>query len=149
MIDGVIITPLRKIPDDRGAVMHMMKATDDGFHGFGEVYCSTVFPEVVKGWHVHDRVFLNYVVLTGMIKFVLHDDRPGSRTEGETQEIYMGEDNYVRVTVPPLVWNGFKGIGTTPAYVVNMINEPHDPNEIRRTDPHSSHIKYSWERKDR
>ena len=42
MIDGVRLTPLRIIGDERGSVMHMLRATDAHFAGFGEVYFSTV-----------------------------------------------------------------------------------------------------------
>jgi dTDP-4-dehydrorhamnose 3,5-epimerase len=149
-IEGVLITPLRKICDDRGRIMHMMKpAVEGGTFTLGEVYCSTVYPGVVKGWHIHDRMTLNYVVLSGMIKFVCHDDREGSATRGVTQEIVMGEHHHVRVEVPPRVWNGFMGLGTEEALVVNMTDIPHDPLEIHRCDPHQSHIPYAWAVRDR
>ena len=44
MIEGVKITPLRQIPDERGKIMHMLKSTDDHFSGFGEIYFSCVHP---------------------------------------------------------------------------------------------------------
>ena len=149
MIDGVIVTPLKRICDDRGRIMHMLKSTDEGFEAFGEVYCSTVYPGVVKGWHIHKKVTLNYVVVKGMIKYVLYDDRPDSPTKGETQVICMGEHNYVRVTVPPMIWNGFMGLGTEEAMVVNTTDLPHDPTEADRCDPHDNHIPYEWAVKDR
>jgi dTDP-4-dehydrorhamnose 3,5-epimerase len=148
-IDGVLITELRKICDDRGRVMHIVKAAEGGTVALGEVYCSTVYPGVVKGWHIHDRMTLNYVVLKGMIKFVCYDDREGSDTRGAIQEIVMGDHNYVRVTVPPRVWNGFMGLGTDEALVVNLTDIPHDPNEIHRCDPHTSPIPYQWAVSDR
>ena len=148
-IAGVVITPLKRFPDERGMVMHMMKATDAEFKGFGEVYCSSIYPGVVKGWHYHEKVTLNYVVLKGMIKFVLFDEREGSPSKGVIQEIFMGEQNYVRVTVPPGIWNGFKGIGAGEALVCNVIDQPHDDAETRRCDPHDNHIPYDWSRKDK
>lgn len=150
MINGVIVTPLRRIPDDRGKIMHIMKSSDEDFHTFGEVYCSTVYPGVVKGWHLHKEMTLNYVVLKGKIKFVLFDGRKDSSTYGETQEIYIGEDNYVRVTVPPFVWNGFMGLGLEEAFVVNFTDIPHSPTEIERIPPHEKElINYDWSVKDR
>ena len=149
MIAGVAVTPLKRIPDDRGKIMHILKASEPEFRAFGEVYCSTVYPGVVKGWHWHRDMTLNYVVLIGMIKFVLFDERLGSPTKGELQEIYMGTDNYVRVTVPPQIWNGFMGIGVTESYVINCTDIPHSPDEIKRMDPHKNHIPYIWAVKDR
>ena len=148
-IEGVVITPLRRICDDRGRVMHMMKSVDSGYNGFGEVYCSTAYPGVVKGWHLHTKMTLNYVVIKGMIKFVLYDDRPDSPTKGNLMEICIGENNYVRVTVPINVWNGFMCLGTEEALVVDVTDFPHDSEEIRRQDPHSGSIPYEWKIKDR
>jgi dTDP-4-dehydrorhamnose 3,5-epimerase len=144
MIDGVIVTPLRRIVDERGAVMHMLRADAPHFSGFGEIYFSTVHPGAIKGWHIHHKMVLNYAVPQGRIKFVLFDDRPDSPTHGELQELFLGEDNYCLVTVPPLVWNGFKGVGTETAIVANCASIPHDPNEIDRKDPFDPSIPYDW-----
>ena len=144
MIDGVVITPLRQIVDERGKVMHMLRQDAQHFFGFGEIYFSTVHPGAIKGWHVHHKMVLNYAVPHGQIKFVLFDDRPASPTVGEVQELFIGPDNYCLVTVPPLVWNGFKGIGMETAIVANCASIPHDPTEIERRDPFDPSIPYDW-----
>ena len=149
MIEGVKVTQLRQILDERGKIMHMLRKNDDGFKGFGEIYFSCVHPGAIKGWHIHTRMTLNYAVPHGNIKFVLYDDRPDSPTRGELQEIFMGPDNYCLVTVPPLVWNGFKGIGSEMAIVANCTDISHDPDEIDRLDPFDPSIPYNWEIKHR
>ena len=126
MIDGVIITPLKQILDERGKVMHMLRSDAPFFKSFGEIYFSIVYPGIIKGWHIHKQMILNYTVPIGHIKFVLYDDRGNSPTRGEVQEIFMGPDNYVLITVPPMIWNGFKGIGYDPAIVANCASIPHD-----------------------
>lgn len=145
MIEGVIITPLRQILDERGKIMHMLRADSSLFKGFGEIYFSCVYPGAIKGWHIHSRMTLNYAVPHGRIKFVLYDSREGSPTRGEVQEIFMGPDNYCLVTVPPHVWNGFKGIGPEMAIVANCTDISHDPDEISRLDPFDPAIPYNWE----
>ena len=145
MIQGVAVHPLRRIPDERGTVMHMLRADDPHFERFGEIYFSTVYPNVVKGWHLHRRMTLNYAVISGMIKLVLYDDREDSPTRSEVVELLVGDQNYVLVTVPPLVWNGFKGVGTAAAIVANCATVPHDPTEIERLEPWSPRIPYSWD----
>jgi dTDP-4-dehydrorhamnose 3,5-epimerase len=145
VIEGVAVHPLRRIPDERGMVMHMLRADAPHFERFGEIYFSTVYPQVVKGWHLHRRMTLNYAVVSGMVKLVLYDDRADSPTRSELMELFVGDDNYVLVTVPPLVWNGFKGVGTTPAIVANCATVPHDPAEIERLDPFSPRIPYRWD----
>ena len=143
-IDGLQIQPRRRIADERGAIFHMLRADDEGFEGFGEIYFSLVYPGVVKGWHIHKEMTLNYAVPVGMIKLVCYDDRPGSPTQGNLVEIHTGELDYALVTIPPLVWNGFKGIGTGPALVANCSTIPHDPAEIDRVDPFDNEIPYDW-----
>ena len=127
MIDGVLVQPLRQIPDERGRVMHMLKASDPHFRGFGEIYFSVVYPGAVKGWHLHTRMVLNYAVPHGRIKLVLFDPRPDSPTRGELQELFLGPDHYCLVQVPTGVWNGFKGVGVEPALVANCATSEHDP----------------------
>jgi dTDP-4-dehydrorhamnose 3,5-epimerase len=145
VIEGVTIRPLRQILDERGKIMHMLRADAPHFQAFGEIYFSCVFPDVIKGWHIHEKMTLNYAVPHGRIKLVLFDDRPKSPTRGEVQEIFLGPDNYNLVTIPPLVWNGFKGFGNEMAIVANCSDIPHDPTEIRRMDPFDPSIPYKWE----
>lgn len=149
MIEGVKITQLKQIPDERGKIMHMMRADSDVYKSFGEIYFSCVYPGAIKGWHIHKEMYLNYAVPHGHIKFVLFDDRPKSPTKGELMEIFLGPDNYQLVTVPPMVWNGFKGIGDTMAIVANCSSIPHHADEIMRMDPFDPKIPYSWDIKHR
>lgn len=149
MIEGVKITPLRQILDERGKIMHMLRNDSPGFQGFGEIYFSCVNPGAIKAWHIHKRMTLNYAVPHGNIKFVLFDARPESPTKGRLQEVFLGPDNYQLVTVPPMVWNGFKGIGLHTAIVANCATIPHDPGEIDRLDPFDPSIPYDWEIKHR
>jgi dTDP-4-dehydrorhamnose 3,5-epimerase len=144
VIDGVSVKPLRRIPDERGFIMHMLRSDDPEFQQFGEIYFSTIYPGVIKAWHLHTVMALNYAVVSGTIKLVLCDQRDGSPTQGEIQVLYIGQENYQLVTVPPLVWNGFKGVGDHMAIVANCATHPHDPNEISRMDPFDPSIDYNW-----
>jgi dTDP-4-dehydrorhamnose 3,5-epimerase len=144
VIEGVVVTPQRQICDERGKVMKMLSREDKVFLEFGEIYFSCVYPGAIKGWHLHRRMTLNYAVPHGRIKFVLYDDRAGSPTRGEAQEVFMGPDNYCLVTVPPLIWNGFKGLGSEMAIVANCASISHDPAEIERRDPFDASIPYDW-----
>lgn len=149
MIEDVLVVPLKQVPDERGRIMQMLRHDDPHFQQFGEIYFSVVYPGVIKGWHLHKEMTLNYAVVFGMIKLVLYDDRPNSRTHGEVQELFLGEANYALVQIPPCVWNGFKGTGVTPAIVANCATHAHDPEEIVRRDPFDSSIPYDWALKSR
>lgn len=150
VIDGVVVKPLRQIPDDRGCIIKMQESTDPEFAGFGEVYFSTVYPGVVKGWHLHETNVLNYCVVSGAIKLVLHDLRDGSPTYGQTDEIVLGDRNRVLVQIPAGVWNGFKGLGTAESIVCDLTTLPHADDVMHRHDPHDrAFIDYDWSVKDR
>jgi dTDP-4-dehydrorhamnose 3,5-epimerase len=144
VIEGVKVIPLRRIPDERGTILHMLRATDPHFHAFGEIYFSTIYPGIVKGWHRHRDMTLNYACIHGRIKLVVHDDRVGSPTKGETQEFFLGPDDYSLVIIPPGVWNGFKGMSDPCAIVANCCTHPHDPSRSERLDPFDNPIPYDW-----
>jgi dTDP-4-dehydrorhamnose 3,5-epimerase len=124
--------------------MQMMREDSSGFSKFGEIYFSCVYPGAVKAWHLHHRMTLNYAVILGDIKLVLYDDRAGSRTSGEIQELFLSPENYCLVTIPPLVWNGFKGIRDKMAMVANCATLAHDAAEIVRKSPSDPSIPYDW-----
>jgi dTDP-4-dehydrorhamnose 3,5-epimerase len=149
MIDGVKVIPLRKICDERGMIMHMLRSTDPHFEQFGEIYFSTAYPGVVKGWHEHTRQTQFYACIKGAIKLVLYDARPSSPTKRELMELFVGDDSYQLIRIPAGVINGYKNIGTETAILANCATVPHEPNEMLRHDPHGDKVPYTWARVDR
>ena len=148
MIDGVKVIPLRQIVDERGKIMHMMKETDPHFIRFGEIYFSCAWPGVVKGWHTHQRMTINNAVISGRAKLVMYDGRAGSPTEGEVMELFIGEDNYCLVQIPPGIANGYKAYGDKLVIMANCATEAHDPQEISYIDPFNNDIPYDWSLKE-
>lgn len=147
-IQGVKIMPLKKIPDERGTIMHGVRA-DNILNEFGEVYFKKLYKDVVNGWHVHEKLILNYICIHGMIKLVLYDMRENSPTYKQIQEIFIGEDNYCLVHIPPGIANGMKGLSAPYSIICNVASEPHNPNiKYLRINPHSGEIPYNWARKD-
>ncbi len=144
MIKGVKVIPLRKIADERGAIYHMLRSDDKHFSKFGEIYFSKIYPGAIKAWHLHHRMTLNYAVVVGNIRLVLYDARKSSETYKELQEIFIGEDNYCLVSIPPGIVNGFKSVGNRMAIVANCSDIPHDEKEIERIDPFDKEIGYNW-----
>ncbi len=144
MIEGVQVIPLGRIPDERGTIYHMLRCDDAHFEQFGEIYFSTVYKGVVKGWHRHREMTLNYACIFGRIKLVLYDDREGSATRAEIMEIFLGPDDYSLVVIPPEVWNGFKGMSEPCAIVANCCTHAHDPARSERVDPFENEIPYEW-----
>ena len=150
MIEGVKVKKLKVIPDERGRLMEMFRCDDELFTKFGQVYLSTTYPGVVKGWHYHKLQADNIVCVKGMLKLVLYDGRENSATKGEVNEYFLGDHKPLLVQVPKGVYHGWKCISENEAFVINCPTEPYNysqPDEYR-LDPHSSDIPYQWERKD-
>ena len=144
MIEGIKITPLKQIEDERGKVMHMLRNDSKNFIKFGEIYFSTIHSNKVKGWHLHAKMTLNYAVVLGEIKLVLYDARPNSKTKGQVQEFFLSQKNYKLITIPPLIWNAFKGISKEIAIVANCATTPYEEEEITRLSPFDKSIAYDW-----
>jgi dTDP-4-dehydrorhamnose 3,5-epimerase len=149
-IHGVQVKALRLVPDDRGWLMEILRADEQGlFSRFGQVYVSATYPGVVKAWHYHERQTDNFACIAGMIKLVLVDTRADSPTRNVINEFFIGALNPMLVQVPKLVYHGWKCIGPEPSLVVNVPDEPYnrdDPDE-QRLAPHGT-LAYDWTRQD-
>lgn len=145
-LDGVRVTPLRIIGDDRGCVMHMLRADSPEFQGFGEAYFSVVKAGAVKAWKRHRSMVQNLAVPIGAIRLAIYDDRTGSASCGKVQEIVTGAGcgKYELIRVPPMVWYGFAAASGTDALIANCATLPHDPAEVDRLPECVATIPYSW-----
>ena len=145
-IDGVKITPLKIISDNRGKVMHMLRRDSKNFKEFGEIYFSTIFNNKIKAWHLHKEATLNYACIKGKVKLVLHDKRDGSSSFNNYQEIILSPQNYFLITIPPNIWNGFKGLDKEESIIANCLTLPHNEKEMVRKDPLDESFKFDWQK---
>tara|TARA_B100001029_G_scaffold177945_1_gene183573 strand:- start:91 stop:525 length:435 start_codon:yes stop_codon:yes gene_type:complete len=144
MIHDVKITPLKILSDSRGSVMHMMRNDSKIFESFGEIYFSTIFKDSIKAWHLHKESTLNYVCIKGAVKLVLFDERPESPTKGKYQEINLSPKNYFLVTIPPNIWNGFKGLYEPESIIANCLSLPHNEKEMVRKNHSDQKFNFKW-----
>ena len=147
MICGVRHKNLRVIPDERGRLMEILRSDDEFFLKFGQLYMTTAYPGVVKGWHFHKKQIDNFAVVKGTIKLVLYDSRPKSKTYREVNEFFLGEHNPILVQIPAMVLHGFKGVGVEEAIVVNCPTELYDykePDEFR-VEAFNKEVPYDWD----
>jgi len=139
-IEGVLITPQRRISAPGGDVFHAIKSGEPGFAGFGEAYFSTIESRLVKPWKRHLRMTLNLVVISGKVRFVVHDLREGSVSFGCTEAFDVGPEpsmaaedaGYARLTVPPGLWMAFQGRSDRRSILLNLADLQHDPGEVER-----------------
>ncbi len=147
-IEGVVVTELRVIADQRGAVLHMIRADAPEFTKFGELYFSEVLPGSVKAWKRHTRQTQTFAVPAGRIQIVIYDDRPGSGTRGTLQVLELGRpDRYCRLRIPPGLWYGFACLGATPALIANYADLPHDLTESELRSVDDASIPHAWRNK--
>ncbi|HKW87189.1 MAG TPA: dTDP-4-dehydrorhamnose 3,5-epimerase family protein [Candidatus Acidoferrales bacterium] len=147
MIEGVRVKQLKMICDERGRLMEILRADDSEFIKFGQLYMTTAYPGVVKGWHYHKKQIDSFAAVRGMIKLVLYDAREKSKTHREVNEFFLGDHNPILVQIPNFVYHGFKCVSETEAIVINCPTEPYhhkQPDEFRvaHNDPG---IPYSWD----
>ena len=131
-IDGVILTPLKKIDHPSGDILHGMKESDVGYAGFGEAYFSTIRHNEIKGWNYHKKMTLNLIIPLGSVTFIIYDDRERSHSKGVFFKVELSPFNYKRLTVPPMLWVAFKGGHMDTNLILNIANIVHDPNEIEK-----------------
>lgn len=143
-IEGVRVIPQKVTVDERGKILHMLKRTDPHFTEFGEIHFSFAWPGVVRAWRLHTRTTVNHAVLSGRAKLVIYDMREGSPTRWVLQEVFLGEDNYCVVQIPPGIASGYKAYGDRPVILAHCATEPHDPEEMIPIDPANPDIPYDW-----
>lgn len=150
MINGVKVKRLKVIPDERGRLQEILRCDDELFNDFGQVYMTTCYPQVIKGWHYHRLQTDNMCVIKGMAKIVLYDRREESETKGEINEFFLGEHNPLLLHIPPEIAHGIKATGTKEVLVINIPDYPynHKNPDDYRISPHTDEIPYDWGRKD-
>ena len=136
MLNSIIVTDLNRITVLGGDVLHAMRTDSPGYNGYGESYFSKIEPGAIKAWKKHSEMTLNLVVPLGMVRFVFTD------ADGDFLIKEIGEQNFARLSVPPGIWFGFKGLGNGESLILNISNILHDPNEVERKERHE--IPFDW-----
>jgi len=151
MIAGVMLKPLKLLPDERGFLMEMLRADEPVFEAFGQVYITGCKAGVAKAWHYHREQSDHFVCVTGTALLVLYDGRRDSPTHGEVQELVLDAPPCRRaepllVKIPPLVLHGFTALDCDEARIINVPTLPYrytDPDEFR-TPWNSPDVPYTW-----
>ncbi len=117
-----------------------MRKTDPGYDGFEEIYFSYIKPDSLKAWKMHKKMTLNLVVPVGDVRFNFIEV-DNKRNINERYEITIGISNYSRITVPPGIIFGFKGLSDSINIVTNISNLIHDDNECENMDQKSFEFK--------
>jgi len=142
--DKVALVSLRIIGDERGAVMHMLRADSPFFTRFGEVYFSEVRSGSVKAWKRHKQMTQRLAVPVGRVLFAVFDNREASLQPQVTEYELGRPDAYRLLVIPPMIWYGFQGISKEAAIIANCPDLPHDPDEMDRSDVFPGQGDFVW-----
>ena len=142
MLSGMLNSKLKIINSTMGSVRHCLKNNDLGFNGFGEIYFSTINKNSIKAWKLHKIMTMNLTVQYGSVFFCFKDNRQESDTYNNICKVILNDKNYVRLTVPPNIWFGFKGLSDS--LVCNISDIRHSESEVIRKDLKAIH--FNWDR---
>lgn len=142
IIQGILLSPVKKINHENGDLFHIIRNFDEGFNGFGEAYISTIKHNEIKAWKRHIKMTANMVVPHGIVKMIIFDDRPQSTTNGVFNEFILSVDNYYRLTIPPNLVYGFMGLDKNINMIINVASISHDPKE--QINYSKDYLKYNW-----
>jgi dTDP-4-dehydrorhamnose 3,5-epimerase len=111
-IEGVVIEKLIKFSDERGFLVETFRI-DNLIGNLKPVmsYVSYTRPGIARGPHEHKKQTDIFCFTgPGNFKIKLWDNRRESKTYGNCMQVIGGEDNTIRVIVPPGVVHGYKNI---------------------------------------
>jgi len=140
MLPGVKVYDLKKIPDERGFFSEIMRKdwkdlVPDDDH-FEQSNLSMTYPGIIRAWHRHNRGQIDYFfVLRGSYKICAYDDREGSPTKGQLDEITANAEWPQIVRIPGLYWHGSKVVSSEPGLILYFVTRLYDyknPDEERR-----------------
>ena len=139
LLKKIKVKSLKIVKLPKGNVMHILKKKEQPNWNFKEAYISKIKFGKIKAWKYHKKMMLNLVVIQGKVKFVFY-----SNEENKFKVIKIGEKKYSRLTVPPKIWFGFKGIGKSESTIINLSNFQWDPKEQKNIKKNK--IKFNWKK---
>ena len=137
LLSKIKITPLKIVKMSTGNIMHALSKNELINQTFSEAYFSKIKSGKIKAWKYHLKMILNLVVPHGKVKFVFY-----SQKDKNFKVVEIGEKKYLRLTVPPKIWFGFKGISKHESIILNITNIKHNPKEILRCKKNK--IDFNW-----
>ena len=144
LLEGVNITPLKIIENEKGNILRGLRSDEDLYNGFGEAYFSKIKYNTIKGWKLHKEMTMNLIVPIGKVKFVFFDGREKSKTNGKFFEHILSKEKYSRLTISPNIWFGFMGLDEEESLILNLSNIIHNDNEI--VTKTIEEISYDWKK---
>tara|TARA_E500000331_G_C17171002_1_gene676096 strand:+ start:193 stop:612 length:420 start_codon:yes stop_codon:yes gene_type:complete len=135
IISKIKISRPRVIKLSEGDVLRVLRKNEIKKWDFAEAYFSKIKFGKIKAWKYHLKMTINIVVPKGKVKFVFYSNK-------KFKSILIGEKNYCRLTIPPKIWFGFKGMSKSESIILSLTNIKHTTKEVLRIK--KDKIKFNW-----
>jgi dTDP-4-dehydrorhamnose 3,5-epimerase len=144
MIKDVKVVDLVPRIDDRGYLIEILRASDEHFTKFGQVYLvGDMTRNTIRAFHVHKVLWDWFFISHGSAKFALVDDRKDSPTYKEINTLVVSERKPQLLVVPPGVYHGWMSLedDTQMVSTASEVYNRENPDEERV--PYDS-FGYEW-----
>lgn len=134
MLNGITISPLKRVIDERGSFTEIMREDWKSLLGKDHIVqanFSKSYPGIIRAWHKHLRGQTDYfIVLKGALKICAYDEETK-----ELDEIISTQQDPKIVKIPGHYWHGFKALGNETTFLIYFTTKLYDhqnPDEERR-----------------
>ncbi|MCL5018362.1 MAG: dTDP-4-dehydrorhamnose 3,5-epimerase family protein [Candidatus Pacearchaeota archaeon] len=130
-MEGVETKDLKIFRDERGAMVSF-RADDEIFNGkFGQALVSFLYPDVIKGLHLHKSQTDFAACIKGTALYVAVKE---NKNGNEIETFIIGEDNPLLIKVSPGIWHGYKALEKE-AIMMHTMDEMYDSSDTEKKDP--------------
>ena len=137
-IEGVRVRPVRPVPHDDGTLAEVARASwEEIDEPIVQVHVTSTLAGRTRAWSLHKRSVDRLFVVSGLVSLVVFDGRTDSPTFGAVNKFTLSDRNPALVVIPPLLYHGYKNIGASETFLLNMPTEQYEYDE-----PDAFHLSY-------
>jgi dTDP-4-dehydrorhamnose 3,5-epimerase len=125
-IAGCTAVRLAENGDQRGTLIELMTTRDGPIEPLVHINQVDAGPRSLRGWIYHRLQSDRLCFTSGRFKVVLYDLRADSPTSGKFNELIVGRENKVLLTIPPLVVHGVQNLEDMTSTFLNMPTRAYD-----------------------
>lgn len=129
-IEGLQFRPTRPIPHEDGTVAEVARtAWPEIDRPIGQVHVTTTQPGRIRAWGLHQRSIDRLFVVSGLVSVVVYDGRRDSASFGALNEFKISDRNPGLLVIGAGLYHGWKNLGTTEAFLINMPTSLYDHDQ--------------------
>jgi dTDP-4-dehydrorhamnose 3,5-epimerase len=127
LIDGLRYRPVRPVLHEDGTLAEIARQSWPEIDlPIVQAHVTTTLPGRIRAWGLHERSTDRLFVVSGMVSVVVYDARRGSDTHDLVNHFLVGDRSPALIVIPPNLYHGWRNIGTTEAFILNMPSVEYD-----------------------